>query len=429
MKTKNIFFLFILLFAASCQDKITENYTMLEPVYMNYDEFRASVKDGDPQEIVSPGKIYMWKNYILINQPEKGIHVIDNSNPENPVAVNFINILGNIDMAVKDDILYADSYMDLVVLDISDINNVTEVGRLENVFDYILPQTEQNYPIDYVNQEQGVVVGYTEKVVERDYYEQNRYIDYYVMEDFGGWNKDNISMNSGSHTSVVSNAGTSVGVGGSMARFAISENALYVIDKARLMTFDISIPATPEKKNEVYVSFDVETIFPLGNYLYIGAQTGMHIFSIANLFEPAFVSTYSHLTSCDPVVVQGNYAYVTLRSGTMCNSTTNSLEVIDVSNLLSPQLIKAYDMVNPHGLGIDSAALFVCDGTAGLKIFNASDVMNITSNQIAAYPDINTFDVIPANGLLILIGSDGLYQYDYSNLTDIKYLSKISVEE
>jgi len=38
------------------------------------------------------------------------------------------------DLAVKDNVLYADSYIDLVILDISDLSDIVEIGRIEDVF-------------------------------------------------------------------------------------------------------------------------------------------------------------------------------------------------------------------------------------------------------------------------------------------------------
>jgi hypothetical protein len=84
-------------------------------------------------------------------------------------------------------------------------------------------------------------------------------------------------------------------------------------------------------------------------------------------------------------------------------------------------------MVEPFGLGIDDSVLFVCDGYAGLKIYNASDPMKISDNMIKSYPDINAFDVIPLGQYLVMIGVDGLYQYDYTDLDNINQLSHIPI--
>ena len=143
--------------------------------------------------------------------------------------------------------------------------------------------------------------------------------------------------------------------------------------------------------------------------------------------DPEYVSSYWHVTSCDPVVVEGNYAYITLRTGNRCETDVNQLDIVDIHKLDSPKKIKSYPMYNPHGLGIDNGTLFVCDGDEGLKIYDARDPLNLKANKIAHFEDINTFDVIPVNDLLIMIGNDGLYQYDYSNRDQITLLSMIPI--
>src|SRR5690606_2577958 len=115
---------------------------------------------------------------------------------------------------------------------------------------------------------------------------------------------------------------------------------------------EISVASAPEKKSSQYVMWDIETIFPYEDKLFIGARSGMHIYDLATPENPQKISTYSHINSCDPVVVSGDYAYVTLRSGTTCEGFSNQLEVLDISNLASPSLVKVYPMHNPHGLGV-----------------------------------------------------------------------------
>ena len=102
-------------------------------------------------------------------------------------------------------------------------------------------------------------------------------------------------------------------------------------------------------------------------------------------------------------------------------------EIVDIKELNKPTLLKSYTMYNPHGLGIDQGTLFICDGEDGLKIYDAKDPLMLKSNMLAHFTEINTFDVIPVNDRLIMIGTDGLYQYDYSDLTEINLLSKIPI--
>jgi hypothetical protein len=103
------------------------------------------------------------------------------------------------------------------------------------------------------------------------------------------------------------------------------------------------------------------------------------------------------------------------------------MEVIDISSITNPYLVKSYPMFNPHGLGVDGDLLFVCDGDAGLKVYDKSDPLQILNNQLAHYKDFNTFDVIPLNNILMLIGANGIYQYDYSDPKNIKQISQLKI--
>lgn len=82
-------------------------------------------------------------------------------------------------------------------------------------------------------------------------------------------------------------------------------------------------------------------------------------------------------------------------------------------------------MYGPQGLGIDDDLLFICDGDAGLKIYNAADPLAIV--QLAIFPSIHAYDVIPMNDYLFMIGEDGFMLYDYSEIQDIKQIGIIPV--
>jgi hypothetical protein len=153
----------------------------------------------------------------------------------------------------------------------------------------------------------------------------------------------------------------------------------------------------------------------------------MHILDISDPASPSKISTYEHIRSCDPVVVDDQYAYVTLRSGTFCQGFSNQLEVIDISDLTAPILLQTYPMTNPHGLGVDGNTLFICDGSDGLKAFDISDINTISQHMLFQDKTINAVDVIPLNSVLMMIGADGIFQYDYSDPNNIALLSQIVV--
>src|ERR1044071_1078132 len=115
------FFIIIVFALQSClKDNVTKTYSIFEPIYKSKSEVLSEIKSSTPVSISNPGKIYMYGNYIFLNEVNKGVHIIDNSDPSHPSIKAFINIPGNVDIAVKGTTLYADLFTDLVVIDIAD---------------------------------------------------------------------------------------------------------------------------------------------------------------------------------------------------------------------------------------------------------------------------------------------------------------------
>lgn len=423
--------LVMLQFQGCIGDKCTQEMTWVEftPVYMSYEEMRAAVETQGPRDLKVPGKIYYYNQHILINELGEGVHVINNSNPSNPVNVGFIRIPGNYDMAVKGDRLYADSYIDLVTIDISDLSNAREISRIEEVY----PWGMQHQGL-WGDPNLGVVVRWNQTERKEMFDCNNTNV---------GWGRPNvfmqgtrefdaalISANGPVKSSSASGGGeVQTGVGGSMARMTLAGDYLYAVTPTSLFSYSIADLSNPVKASEVQVGWNIETVFPFNDHLLIGSATGMFTYSLQNPASPTFVSEFSHVNSCDPVVAEGDYAYVTLRSGNACAGFTNQLEVLNISNMATPYLVATYPMYNPHGLGISNGTLFICDGTEGLKVYDASDPLKISDRRIAHFPGIQAFDVIPLNSILLMIGEDGFYQYDYSDLNNIRLLSSIQVVE
>jgi len=218
------------------------------------------------------------------------------------------------------------------------------------------------------------------------------------------------------------------GAGGSMARFAIVGDALYCVLPDKLQVYDISNPASPTAQNSIPLNVGLETIFPYKNNLFIGANDGMYIFDNQQPKSPVLLSRYTHVQSCDPVVVQGNYAYVTLRGGVNCRrfATLSSLDVVDISDLKNPQLVHTQAMQSPYGLGTDGNQLFVCEGDNGLKIFDVSTPTQPKLQQ--TLKEVKSFDVIPLNKVLLVTGDGGFLQYSYEKEGKMELLSKIAIE-
>jgi hypothetical protein len=128
-------------------------------------------------------------------------------------------------------------------------------------------------------------------------------------------------------------------------------------------------------------------------------------------------------------VVEGDRAYVTLRSGNACGGTQNLLQVVNLSVKENPTLLYSFQMASPYGLGIDNGTLFVCEGSNGLKVYDATYESNITSHEIARFPGIHAYDVIPLESILFMIGDDGFYIYNYSDLNNITLLGSLLISE
>ena len=125
-----------LVFPGCVKDKCTSHYYYWEPVYRTKAEARANIKNNDSKAIERPGKIYIRGNYIFLNETDKGIHIIDNSNPSAPRNIAFIDIPGNYGYAVAREICcILDFYRDLVAINISDPLHMFAVTKItETIF-------------------------------------------------------------------------------------------------------------------------------------------------------------------------------------------------------------------------------------------------------------------------------------------------------
>jgi hypothetical protein len=396
------------------KDSCRRTYTLYQPIFKTLKQVREEMKSTAPQALKNTGKLNVFGNYIFLNEVGKGIHVIDNANPSAPKNIGFINIPNNIDLAIKGSYLYADSYSDIIVFDISNPVSVKPVKFMDNVMKEknVYWNSLSNSP-DSVK----VVVGYTQK---------DTTVDCNTYSIWSSCSSCSALASSGSASSFYA-AAPQTGTGGSMASFTIVNNYLYTVGSASLYSIDISNPQNPQQTSVKNMGWGIETIYPFQNRLFIGSRTGMFIYDLSNPSSPTAQGQFRHVNSCDPVIADGQYAYVTLRNGTACNTVINELNVLDVSNLSAPVLKARHNLTNPHGLAKYGNILLICDGRDGLKIYNAASPLNL--QLLKTIPGMETFDVIAMNNRAIVVAKDGLYQYDYSNPSNPLLLSKIAVNK
>ncbi len=342
-----------------------------------------------------PAKIYLLDDVLFRSVPDKGITIYDVTNPANLRELTTIGLTGNHDVAVRGSTMYADDQDRLVVFDISDRSAPKAVDTIRAVFNSW--QTVEALPLGGLAEDRT-----------------------WTGSPGCGCSDPEYVTSPGTAGAAENADGT--GQAGSLTRFAIVGHYLYCIDYTGLVVFDISDPTAPRYRNRVEVGWSIETLFPYGASLFIGGQTGMYVYSIANQDAPAAEGQFQHVRSCDPVVVENDLAYVTLRSGTACGGSVNELDILNAANTLNPVLIDTVAMTGPYGLAVRNGMVVVCDGEGGLRIVDATDLQQVKT--VATIGGIVPFDVILRGNLMLVTASDGVFAYDITDITKPTKLTK-----
>lgn len=407
-----------LLFTGCLKDSVkqtrTYTYTILTPVYKTRAEVYGAMNSNPDEKITSAGKIYIKDQFIYLNEVDKGIHIIDNSNPSDPRQVAFLDIPGNRDIAVRNNILYADMYGDLLAIDITNPTQTAITKEIPGFFQsrtYANPVTIDNslVIVDWIRKDTTITTtetNYSPGDCFNCIYEDAAYA---LANSSGG--KSNPSRS---------------GVAGSMASMVLMNDYLYALREAHSVGIvNIADPSAPSLDSTFFAGFDLETIYPFENKLFLGSMTGMFMYDLTNPVVPVKLGEFSHGRACDPVVTDGEFAYVTLRTGSNCGGASNELNVVDIKNLMSPVLVKTYELTQPAGLCKDGDLLFICDGASGVRLYDAADVSAL--KQLKQIDVADSYDVIAGNHIALVVAKDGLYQYDYSNTGNIRLLSVYSL--
>lgn len=223
---------------------------------------------------------------------------------------------------------------------------------------------------------------------------------------------------------------------GSYATMLTISNFLYVVNKTQITTFDVSNPRQPKEINKQEVGFDIESLYHHQGLLLIGSANNMYIYRIGADGIPKSESTTQYneafgneVCTGDPIVARGNIAYVTLASilAAPCRDfiQINELRVYDIADIKSPKLLTTINMPSPKGLGLGKNHLFVCDQFEGLVVYNIDDPTNPV--KVKTFDGFEGFDLIVNGNILVVVAKDELLQYDISDESDIKYISKIDL--
>ena len=413
---------FALLLLLSCLLSCNKDFGSVEvtykkatAIYGDIDAVRQTPLSDGPKSIENPGKIFVADHLILIGEEEKGIHVIDNTNPTSPQNVSFITIPNNREFFVKMPYLYAESQYDMLKIDISNPNQPILISRIEEAI-----------AEEMTNERGETLIGFnfetvTEKFkVDTDVANtvQND-LDNYIYFDYAR----QIIPTSAVPASFAGNSGDG---NGSVNRIAVHNEHVYAISRSHMTVYKDG--GSFEKVSDAWLGSDMETIFPHNKHLFIGSQSSMTIYGLNNPENPEFVSGFWHATACDPVYPVDDVAYVTLRTGdfTNCPGDENALIVLDISTIQAPQEVQEITMSSPYGMTLINDLLYVGEGANGLRIFDVTDRKKPV--QLTHDKSVTAYDVIAhptKSDVLLIAGPDGLSQYQIDGDQSMDLLNQI----
>jgi hypothetical protein len=214
------------------------------------------------------------------------------------------------------------------------------------------------------------------------------------------------------------------GVGGSLARFCAFGDVLYVVTDQQFQVYQIGADGSANSVRTILLDRGLETIFRHDSILYIGAEDGMYLFDLRDPYFPKQYAKFLHFVARDPVVANGRLAFVTLRdiqNNWGAPARSGQLQVIDIANPYVPFLLTSKDMVAPQGLALHDSLLLVCD--QGIKIYLVDSTLRLPSLN---YIEMDAHDIVVVDGIAMVIGKDGLYQYQLTSDLRMNFLSKIS---
>lgn len=325
--------------------------------------------------LIAPRNIYLYDTLIFVSDSVSGILVYSNANSSRPRLLQSIPIKGNVGMAFKDSILYADSYGSILALHID---------------------TDTTFHV-----EKRVTGGY-------GYWNDGMYA--YDDINYTGCMCSPVS----SDPSVAYDMAPSGGQGGSYAVFAVKDSFLYHVDYSSLTTYDISNPVNPTVISKSYTGWTVETIHPTEKYLFLGTQQGMEVYSLTNPSNPSFISRLQHFRSFDPVVVTDTLAYITLREGWWGNTgSVNVLLSVSIKDINNPRTLDTLALTSPYGLTVSDSLIYVANGSNGYTLVNAANPSQLKIETAWSTP--NARDFIWTGSNLYMMGINHLSKYSAAN--------------
>lgn len=223
------------------------------------------------------------------------------------------------------------------------------------------------------------------------------------------------------------------GKSGSITRFAVYQDYMYVLNLNEVQTYDIKQKDQPVLVHRLSTDYGLETITIYDNSAFLGSSTALYILDLSNPAAPKIQSQSVRdldFGRCDPVAVKDNYAYSTVKvlAENVCGnfSSISALLVYDISDKSAPLLVGTYNLLSPNGLGYKDNYLFVCDEELDQVV-----VFDI-SNPLALVPTTFNVPITDPNDLIVdgqrmIVSAKTEFQvFDISDVTQVRKIGQIS---
>ena len=143
-------------------DFVEGEVTGYKPIYASEVDLEIALQPV--RQVSNSGKIHILNDLVFLNEIQEGIHIIDNSNPSNPTPLGFLKIQGNTDVAIRDGILYANQYSDMLAIDFTDLQNPNLISRSEGFLANLeeqqsVPPGSDNY-FECVDESKGRIISW-----------------------------------------------------------------------------------------------------------------------------------------------------------------------------------------------------------------------------------------------------------------------------
>ena len=130
-----------------------------KPIYAPLSEL-AQIQNEPARDITLAGTIFLRDTLLFVLEKYQGVHVYNLRDSANSVNLTFFKIPAITDFTLDGNILYADSWRDLVGIDISNLNEIKPVSRVKNVFEPpLFPPLYEGF-FECVDESKGAVVGW-----------------------------------------------------------------------------------------------------------------------------------------------------------------------------------------------------------------------------------------------------------------------------